>query len=288
MLTAADIVAGRAVRRQHPSLKQQHHEYVLQRIESFKNTLSRGELMALGDEAAQELQSGAAGQFVLTEILMLETVDRVISKRLRLPSYNRWRKQIQALREAQREPIHWGMDPSSALVSLLPRLEVDDTVLVIGPGVQAEACLLAAYGAAVTFVAEDLSGVEQMETRMAGESLGGRFLAYVAALGEWLPPFAEPVPLVVVDAGTLGALPYASRQALLRQAQALSPPQGVHVILPGDGGAAPEAYLSHYAEWEREQPSRARKGGGKASRSQGVILTCPPTPEDPGRMAAQG
>ena len=85
MLSAAQLDQARR-RRALPSLKQQWQAYLLQRIETYKNSLRREELLALGDEAAQELHTGSADQFLLTEILMLETVDRLISKRLRLPA----------------------------------------------------------------------------------------------------------------------------------------------------------------------------------------------------------
>ena len=54
--------------------------------------------MRLGDEAASELQATSEGQFVLTEVLMLETVDRLIMKRLALRPYRRWREQFRKLR----------------------------------------------------------------------------------------------------------------------------------------------------------------------------------------------
>ena len=71
--------------------------------------------MRLGDEAASELQTTSEGQFVLTEVLMLETVDRLIMKRLALRPYGRWREQFRKLREAQRTPMHWGLDGGCAL-----------------------------------------------------------------------------------------------------------------------------------------------------------------------------
>jgi hypothetical protein len=273
VLSAAQLArSGR--RRAVPSLRQQYQHYILQRIESYKNSLARDEILLLGDEAAQELQSGAAGQFVLTEVLMLETVDRLISRRLRLPSYTKWRKQYQALRQAQRQPIHWGLDAGSALVAILPRLEAEDNVLAVGAGVQAEACLLAALDAVVTFVDEDLGVVDQIEARIGGESLGGQFMAYVASLGEWLPPLDRAVDLAVVDAATLAALPHARRQSLLMELRNRTRAGGVHVILPGGGPAAPEGYLSHYPDWDREMPGPARRG--KAGRSPGVVLIRPP------------
>ena len=44
MLTALQLQQQRR-RRAVPSLKQQYHEYLLQRIESYKNSLSRRELL---------------------------------------------------------------------------------------------------------------------------------------------------------------------------------------------------------------------------------------------------
>jgi hypothetical protein len=273
LLSLQQLIEQRRPARGLPSLKQQYQEYLLQRIEGFKNSLARDELLELGDEAVHELQSETAGQFLLTEILMLETVDRLIQKRLRLPSYNKWRKQYLALREAQRQPIHWGLDPASAVAYLLPRIEAEDNVLVVGAGAQAEACLLAAHAAEVTFVDEDLGAVEQMETRIVGESLGGQFMAYVASLGEWLPPFGRELDLTVIDAGTLVMLTHANRAALLIQVRNLTRPGGVHVIVPGKGSAAPEGYLSHYPDWDREPLAVPRRG--KAARARGVILVRP-------------
>lgn len=273
MLSLLQLSQARRPRRSPPSLKQQYQEYLLQRIEGFKNSLARDELLALGDEAAHELQSGAAGQFVLTEILMLETVDRLIQKRLRLPSYAKWRKQYLALREAQRQPIHWGVDSASAVAGLLARVEVQDNVIVIGAGAQGEACLLAAHDAEVTFLDEDLSVVEQLEARIAGESLAGQFMAYVASLGEWLPPLERELDLAVVDAGTLAGLGHANRSALLLALRNLTRPGGVHVVVPGDGTAAPEAYLSHYPDWDREPWPHTRRG--RAARPTGVVLARP-------------
>jgi hypothetical protein len=272
MLSPAQLKqAGR--RRSLPSLRQQYLEYRMQRIESYKKSIPRGEVLAFGGEATVELEAEAAGQFVLTEVLLCETVDRLIAKRLRLPSYKRWRKQYGELRQAQREPGHWGIEAGSALVTLLPCLEVEDNVLVIGAGAHPEACLLAAFDAEVTFVDGDLRVVQNLESRMDGESLSGRFNAYVASLGEWLPPLARELDLVVIDAVTLSSLSQGLRRSLFAQLRHLTREEGVHVILPGGGGTAPEGYLSHYPDWDREPLGPSRKG--KASRSRGVIVRRP-------------
>src|ERR1700719_4108344 len=100
----------RALRRPPRSLKQEYKEFMLQRIEEYKNAIARGDLLEIGDEAVRELEANAAGQYLLTEVLLLEHVDRLIARRLRLPSFPRWRRRHRTLRLAQREPTHWGLE----------------------------------------------------------------------------------------------------------------------------------------------------------------------------------
>src|SRR6188768_4552004 len=115
MLSAIQVRQASRRRRSPYSDKQHYQEYILQRIEGYKNSIGRDELLRLGDEAATELQATSEGQFVLTEVLMLESVDRLIMKRLALRPYGRWRVQFRKLREAQRTPNHWGLDGGCAL-----------------------------------------------------------------------------------------------------------------------------------------------------------------------------
>ena len=206
MLSATEVRGAQRRRRSPYSDKQHYHEYILQRIEGFKNSIGREELMRLGDEAASELQATTEGQFVLTEVLMLETVDRLIMKRLALRPYRRWREQFRKLRDAQRMPVHWGLDGGCALARLLPRVEPHDVALVVGPGAEPATYLLAAHDAEVTFVAADVGCVERVESRMAAEALASLFDGYVAPVGPCLPCFLdtlEQVDIVVLDPNTL-------------------------------------------------------------------------------------
>jgi len=251
MLTIADVRAQRR-RRPPPSLKQLYQEYLLQRIEAYKNSLSREELLRLGDEAIAELQTTSEEQFILTEVLMLESVDRLISKRLRLRSFARWRKQHLALRAAQREPTHWGIAASHAVTRLLPRLEPGDHALVIGTRCESTTFLLAAHDAAVTYLSPDMTSVDRVETRMATESLGSDILAYVTQL-EWLPQ-TERVDLLVLDTGAVRPLPRPHRHRVLAQLQARTNPGGVHLLVAGDHGPLPTSFGDLYSPdaWPNE------------------------------------
>ncbi len=282
MLTL-DQVRQQRRRRPPPSLKQQYHEYVLQRIEGFKNSIPREDLLRLGDEAVSELNATTEGQFVLTEVLMLDCVDRLITKRLALKSYRKWREHFMGLRKAQREPNHWGLGAGHAVEAVLPRVEPGDHVLVLGAGAESVAYLLAAHDAAVTFVGGDLNLVDRVEARVAAESLGSQFLAWVAHLGHWFPELDGPVHLAVVDAGILVDLDPPDRVRLMQALQQRTEVGGVHMILPGDPSLAPDALLPFYPDWTREH-----RGGRKGARPSSGIILAKPCPKDTDEVVSEG
>ena len=288
MLSAAQLRGTQQRRRSPYSDKQYYQEYILQRIEGYKNSIGRDELLRLGDEAATELQSAAEGQFLLTEVLMLESVDRLIMKRLSLRPYSKWRRQFLKVREAQRTPTHWGLEPASPLARLLPRIEAGDSTLVIGSGAEPAAYLLAAHDSVVTFLAGDLGCVERVESRVAAEGLGTMFEAYVAQAGPYLPEFvdfARALDLVVLDPGVLADLSTSCRMSFLADLQRVSRPGGVHVVLPSCASLAPEALLAFYEGWAVEEGRRRKRTAG-ARRPEGLILGCPLCPPDTTRQAS--
>jgi hypothetical protein len=283
MLSAAELRSTQRRRRSPYSDKQHYQEYILQRIEGYKNSIGRDELMRLGDEAASELQATSEDQFVLTEVLMLETVDRLIMKRLALRPYNRWRRQFIKLREAQRTPTHWGLEPGCALGRLLPRLEPQDSALLIGNAAEPASYLLAAHDAVVTFIACDLGCVERVESRMAAEALASLFEGYVAQLGATLPPFlseVENLDLVIIDPNALRDFSARTRGDLVTDLQRRSRPGGVHVILGSCKAIAPETLRSLYDGWIVEPDTRRRRRSGGNRRPDDLVLTCPKCPPD--------
>ena len=241
--------------RQQRSLRQEYEEFILQRIEEFKEHLSRSELLAIGDEAIRELEVEAEEQLVLTEVLVLEHVDRLIRRRLNLPTFRRWRDRHLRLRKVQREPTHWGLDPDAPFARPAP--EADNAVaLIVGAQAVPAALFLAARDWPVLFIDQDLTTVEAAETRVAAEALAARFQALVVSLGGWFPD-VHPT-LTVMDAAALARLDVPSRERFLASLKSLTVPGGVHYLMPTDktGGViplAPESLKSHYAGWRIER-----------------------------------
>jgi hypothetical protein len=277
MLTALQLQQQRR-RRAVPSLKQQYHEYILQRIESYKNSLSRGELLELGNEAVAEMEA-AGDQFLLTEVLLTDWVDRLIHKRLRLQPYGRWAKHFRQLRAAQREPTHWGIDRRSPITRLLPRLEPGDAALIVGNDAAPLAYLLAAHDVEVIFTGSDMTFVDQVESRVAEEALGHYCSTYVAPTSQCWPGRPERVQIVAIDTATLEVETARSRRAVIDRLMECTAPSGVHLILPSSRALAPDAFLSHYAEWTREESATEKR---RPVRSLGVLLGKPPEVAEPG------
>jgi hypothetical protein len=99
------------------SLKYEYEQYVEHEIEDYKDSVSRNALLKIGDEAVEALRK--ADQIALTELLVWQEVDRIIARRLRLPTYATWKRRRLRMLEAYRRPEHWGIDPDAALVRAL-------------------------------------------------------------------------------------------------------------------------------------------------------------------------
>jgi hypothetical protein len=260
----ADRAAG-AERRQPrppPPLRQEYQEFILQRIEEYKEALSRTDLLAIGDEAVRELETGRGDQYLLTEVLLLEHVDRIIQRRLRLPSFPRWRQRHRALREAQRAPTHWGLDAAGAVARYVPRLEPGDVAVVVGAGANSVALFLAAHDVDVLVLDQELHGIEAVEQRAVTEQLSRRLQALVVRFGGWMPDVCPA--FVAIDPASLTTLPARERAALISDLQHRTLPGGVHVAIAPQAARevialTPEALRKLYADWRVE---RRRRGLG--------------------------
>ena len=72
------------------ALRRSYMEWVEDQIENYKETVSRSDLLRLADEVVAELEVNRRGQYQLTELLLLEAVDRKIFDLLQLPGYRAW------------------------------------------------------------------------------------------------------------------------------------------------------------------------------------------------------
>lgn len=78
------------------SQRRAYVEWVEARIEEYKETIPRAELLALADEVIRDLRVSPDGQYQLTEVLLCHAIDRRLFRTLKLPGYRAWCAQEEA------------------------------------------------------------------------------------------------------------------------------------------------------------------------------------------------
>ena len=209
------------------SLKHDYDLYVENEIEAYKDSISRTALLKIGDEAVASLQSQT--QFTLSELLLVDEVDRIIRKRLRIPSYATWRKKEIARRkelEDFRRPERWGVRPDSALAREV-HPPADSRVLVAGPSATGAALYLAAQGCSVTALSPESDGEVPLGPEEAALFLG-RVDKIPGSLTDWSP--GEPLSAVVCTPAAFAGLTAAQRARVLEVLQSATRDGGIHLV----------------------------------------------------------
>jgi hypothetical protein len=251
------------------SLKHEYELFVEQEIENYKESVPRSVLLGIGDEAVTSLS--AAPQFALTELLLCEEVDRLIFRRLRLPSYDTWRRRRVKLIDELRRPEHWGLRSDDVLVRALPT-STDGRVLVAGAADEVSALYLAANGCDVTTLTAESGALERVMQAAIGAGLAGRVHAQIGDLASWTPEV--PLNAVIVNPSVLDGLSASERTRVIQVLQSATMDGGIHLVQTivssnkVNGAVSLEELRSRYRGWTvtvertdgRSKTFLARKG----------------------------
>jgi len=228
------------------SPRHEYELYVENEIEAYKESLPRRAILKLGDEAVGAMCGEQ--QLALTELVVWEEVDRIIFKRLRLVSYETWRrKRLKDQRERQR-PEHWGFSPDCALAREV-RPPAESNVLVSGGDNERVACYLAAHGYEVFAVGSEDAVVQRIVNAAEEAGLLDRVHGYIADLREW----SRDVELsaVVCSPSAFRGLSKEGRQEVIGLLQEVTRDGGVHLVSAMDGDAPSMRELSaQYRGWQ--------------------------------------
>lgn len=231
------------------SLKSEYELYVDQEIENYKDSIPRSAMLRIGDEAVNSMAGGE--QLMIGEMMLCTEVDRIIRKRLRLPSYATWRRRRLKLIEAWKRPEHWGMADNAPLVQALPADTEEPHILVLGPQDESTALYLVANGCQVTAVEEDPDGVERVMVAAGQAGLSSRVNGMVAPVDAWFP--AAPVHAVVSSPAAFEHLSIDERARIIEILKSATLDGGVHLVRTL---AAGESVLNHdelrlrYSGWD--------------------------------------
>lgn len=229
------------------SLRHEYELFLEQEIENYKESIPRSALLAIGDEAAAKIASEP--QFALTELLLLEEVDRIIAKRLRLPKYDTWRRKRLKLHEELRRPEHWGLSSSDALVRTISGESGGGHVLVAGDAARRSALYLAANGCDVTAVESEEEAVQRVMEAAIQAGLAERVHAVTGALSEFHPDV--PLHAVVCSHAALDRLTVRERARVIALLQSATLDGGVHLVETiAAGSSAVDELRATYAGWQ--------------------------------------
>lgn len=208
------------------SLRHEYDLYIEDEIEDYKNSISRTALLKIGDEAVAALQDQM--QFAMNELLICDEVDKIIRKRIRLPSYTTWRrkylKRLEELAEFKR-PEHWGVPADSAVVREF-HFPAEAKVLVAGREAAGTALYLAAQGYSVTAV--DPGNLTEVTQHEDAVHLPGKVATVPVSLSDWHPD--EPLNAVVCTPAAFAGLTPAQRAKVIAVLQSATRDGGVHLV----------------------------------------------------------
>ena len=207
------------------SLKHEYELYLEREIENYKESVPRSVLLSIGDDAVRALAEQQ--QFALTELLLVDEVDKIIFKRLRLPAYATWRKRRIRLIEELRRPEHWGLSRDDVVVRAVQTVAADSRVLLAGSEVQTPALYLAANGCDVTTLAGP-DAVQSVMDAAEEAGLGERVHAAALALQSWTPD--APLTAVIYTPAAFAGLTAAERARVIQVLQSATADGGLHLV----------------------------------------------------------
>lgn len=250
------------------SLKYEFELYVESEIEHYKDSIPRSSLLKIGDEAIQSLRSQP--QFALTEILVWQEVDRIISRRINLPTYQTWKRRRLRMLEQYRKPEHWGIDPNAPFVRLLQNSS-DANVLVAGTSQEGHALFLAARGCAVTALEQEEDTVERVVKAAAAAGITERIRSQRTHLSDWSPDVE--LHAVVCSPAAFAGLSFAERARVIEVLQSATADGGVHLVETIAAGTESmlEELRSSYSGWHISVEPSFGVGGTFLARKEALV-----------------
>lgn len=231
------------------SPRHEFQQYVEREVEDYKNSVSTVFLHSIANEAARALDENA--QLGMREVLLADEVDRIIARRLRLPTYETWRRRRLKTANELRRPEHWGLRPDTPLSQAIPPLRSMAPVLVAGARVEGSTLYLAANGCEVTAVEPEVAVVNRVLRAAQAAGLTEKVRGFVADLVSWTPD--GPLAAVICTPAAFAGLSVFERDQVIRLLQQATNDGGVHLIetlIAGQALLTEDDLRSRYVGWE--------------------------------------
>jgi hypothetical protein len=231
------------------SLRHEYELYVEREIEAYKESVSRTHLLAIADQVQYALEGEL--QLGMRDVLLAAEVDRLIARRLKIPTFTTWRRRRLRNAAEPKRPEYWGLRPDTPLAHAISSASPEAPVVVSGARVQGSALYLAANGCRVTAVEPEREVVERVLAAASDAGLRSRIHGVESDLSAWSPD--GPLAAVVCTPAAFAGLSDVERERVIAVLQSATTDGGVHLvetIVAGQVAITEDELRERYAGWE--------------------------------------
>ena len=231
------------------SLRHEYSSYVDREIEAYKDSVSREHLCGIADFAQNALEGEL--QLGMRDVLLAAEVDRIIAKRLKIPTFETWRRRRVKNSSEPKRPEFWGLRADTPLAQAINSASLHSRVVVSGARVQGSALYLAANGCQVTAIEPERDVVERVLSAAEDAGLESRVRGLATELREWRPD--GPLAAVICTPAAFAGLSALERERVIAVLQTATADGGVHLvetIVAGQEAISEEELRARYTGWE--------------------------------------
>ena len=246
--------------RQQRSLRHEYDAYLEREVEAYKESVSRPHLLGIAEIAYSTIEGEL--QLGMHDVLLAAEVDRVIARRLKIPTFGTWSRRRARNASEPTRPEYWGLRADTPLAYAISQASLTATVVVSGARVEGSALYLAANGCQVTAVEPEADVVERVLSAASEAGLRSKVTGLTTDLRNWSPDGL--VSAVICTPAAFSDLSAAERERVISVLQSATADGGVHLvetIVAGQVALTEEELRSHYRGWEIrfvQEPGAAR------------------------------
>lgn len=231
------------------SLRHEYTIYLDREIEAYKESVSRQHLCGIADFAQNALEGEL--QLGMRDVLLAAEVDRIIAKRLKIPTFETWRRRRVKNASEPKRPEYWGLRSDTPLVQAINSASLHSRVVVSGARVQGSALYLAANGCQVTAIEPEQDVVERVLSAAHDAGLQSRVRGCTTELREWSPD--GPLAAVICTPAAFAGLSEIEREQVIAVLQTATADGGVHLvetIVAGQEAISEDELRTRYSGWD--------------------------------------
>ena len=237
------------IHRAPQSLRYEYEMYVEREVEAYKESVSRQHLLGIADFAQTALEGQL--QLGMRDLLLAAEVDRIITKRLKIPGFDGWRRRRLKNASEPKRPEYWGLRSDTPLAHAISPVSLNAQVVVSGARVQGSSLYLAANGCEVIALEPEASVVERVLGAAADAGLQARVRGLATELSAWKPD--GPLAAVICTPAAFAGLSGLERERVIALLQRATADGGVHLvetIVAGQEAISEDELKARYLEWD--------------------------------------